>query len=57
MFELILAETPDEPNGAFWAIIDLFHIFNHCNPSGIVDIFTALLLSFTVIFIFFWDVC
>ena len=57
MFELTLAETPSEPDGAFWTLSNLFHIFNHCNPPRIVDIFTALLLLFTIIFILFWDVC
>ena len=48
MFELLLAATPDEPNGAFWTFSNLFHIFNHCNPPGIVDIY---LFALFIIFI------
>ena len=44
MFELVLAETHDESNGAFWALIDLFHIFNHYNPSGIMDFYNFLVI-------------
>ena len=49
MFELTLAATPDKPNGAFWNLINLFHIFNYCNPSGIVDFY-----NFLVIYLFIY---
>ena len=49
MFELILATTPDVLHGAFWTLVNLFHMFNCCNPSGIVGLYISL--SFTYFFI------
>ena len=50
MFELTLAEIPDEPNRAFWTLIKSLHIFNHCNPPGIMDISFFLLPLYVAIY-------
>ena len=54
MFESILAETPDEPNGAFWTLINLFYIFNHRNPPGIVDIFLLLYYYYLLLYSYYF---
>ena len=57
MFEWILAETPGEPNWAYWTLSNLFYMFNHCNHIIVGTYFSVLFFYLLSYLYWFEDMC